>query len=299
MPRRTAKADQPPSRRLLRRCGLALFSRLGLRLVCLAGLVLLCACASGRQQAAQLAEAGGFRPLRFETPAFVLQGWLKTGPGAGTVLYAYIEGDGRAWVRPDRPSSDPTPTDPVGLRLALADPAQGPVLYLARPCQYTEGADRRGCSVEDWTDARFSGRAVEALSAALDQAKARVRAQAVALHGYSGGGGMAALLAARRNDVVFLGTVAGNLDHRIWTRHHGVSPLSGSLNPVDTATATRGIPQLHVTGDKDNIVIRSVLDSWSQHVPGAAMERVGIPGATHEGPWDGVWPGLLRRYRRF
>lgn len=187
----------------------------------------------------------------------------------------------------------------MGLRLALTDPAQGPVLYLARPCQYTEGADRRGCSVKDWINGRFSESAVAALDAALDQAKARVQTKTVALHGYSGGGGMAALLAARRSDVVFLGTVAGNLGHRLWTEHHGDSPLSGSLNPVDTAMATRGIPQLHVTGDKDKIVIKSMLDSWCQHVPGADIERVSIPGMTHEGHWENSWPTLLRRYRRF
>ncbi len=264
-------------------------------LLCL-GSLLLGGCASGRQQAAQLAETGGFQPLRFETESFVLLGWLK--PGPGKVLYVYIEGDGMAWLRAHRPSSDPTPTNPVGFRLALADPAQGPVLYLARPCQYTEGNDRRGCSVADWTSARFSERALAALDAAVSQAKGRVRAETVALHGYSGGGGLAALLAARRSDVVFLGTVAGNLDHTLWTTQHGDSPLSGSLNPVDAAAATRGIPQLHVSGGKDKVIQQAVLDSWCARLLGASVERVSIPGAAHDGPWEGLWPDLLRRHRR-
>lgn len=260
--------------------------------------VLLCACANGRQQAAELAAAGHFRPQRFETRSFVLQGWLK--PGQGRTLFVYVEGDGMAWLRPNRPSDDPTPSDPIGLRLALADPAspaEGAVLYLARPCQYTLGADRRGCSVGDWTGARFSERAVAALDEAVSRAKASVNAEFVALHGFSGGGGMAALLAERRTDVVFLATVAGNLDHKLWTSLLGDTPLAGSLNPVDAAGATRGIPQLHVIGGEDTVVPKAILDSWCKRLPGAKITRVIEPGAGHSGPWEAVWPSLLRRAR--
>jgi poly(3-hydroxybutyrate) depolymerase len=186
----------------------------------------------------------------------------------------------------------------VSFRLALADPTTGPVLYLARPCQYTEGEDRRGCSVADWTYARFSARAVGALDAAISQAKVRVRADSVALHGYSGGGGMAALLAARRQDIVFLGTVAGNLDHKLWTSGHGDSPLSESLNPVEAGAATRNIPQLHVVGGKDEVVPQAILDSWCRGLPEADLTRITLPKLDHKGPWDGAWPDLLRQARK-
>lgn len=253
-------------------------------------------CAPARQQAAQLAQSGGFQALRLDTQPFVLQGWLR--PGQGAALCVYIEGDGLAWLRHNRPSSDPTPTDPVALRLALADPHPGPVLYLGRPCQYTEGPDRRGCSMADWTSGRFSARALAALDQAIDQAKARSGAAAVALHGYSGGGTLAALLAARRSDVVFLATVAGNLDHRLWTSLHGDAPLHGSLNPADEAQATRRLPQLHVLGGKDTVIPSAILDAWCAKLPGAPLERVTLPGLGHEGPWESAWPGLLRRHRR-
>lgn len=272
------------------------------RILRLTALVCLCAllaqgCASRRDRAQGLAETGGFRPMRLETKDFVLRGWLR--PGSGPNLAVYIEGDGFAWVRSNRPSSDPTPTDPVGLRLALADPSRGPVLYLARPCQYVEEADRRGCSVEDWTSARFSARAVAALDEAVSQVEARTRASAVALHGYSGGGAMAALLAARRGDVVFLATVAGNLDHRLWTTRRDDSPLVGSLNPVDTAQATSALPQLHVIGGKDEVVPRALLDSWMGRAKWTRLTRIVLPEADHGGPWEGAWPGLLRQTRPF
>jgi len=258
-------------------------------------------CASGREHAAELGRATGFRPMRIETAPFVLQGWLREsrrGSSNRSELAVYIEGDGLAWIRPNKPSNDPTPIDPVGLRLAAVDPSEDPVLYLGRPCQYTEGADRRGCSAEDWTSARFSPKAVKALNTAIDQAKAATGSGAVALFGYSGGGALAALLAERRSDVRFLGTVAGNLDTGLWTTLFGDSALNGSLNPVDAAPATRDIPQLHVTGGRDDVIPAVILDSWCRRLPGARIVRVVVPGASHGGPWEDVWPGLLLQARK-
>jgi len=39
-----------------------------------------------------------------------------------------------AWLAVPRPSQDPTPVDPLALRLALVQPT-GNAAYLARPCQ--------------------------------------------------------------------------------------------------------------------------------------------------------------------
>jgi hypothetical protein len=48
-------------------------------------------------------------------------------------MFNYQSGDGLAWLSSDVPSSDPTPLDPLALRLALAKPARN-AAYLARPC---------------------------------------------------------------------------------------------------------------------------------------------------------------------
>jgi dienelactone hydrolase len=173
------------------------------------------------------------------------------------------------------------------------------VLYLGRPCQYTEGADRRGCSEADWTGGRFSARLVEALDRAVDLVKARTGAASVALHGFSGGGAMAALLAARRQDAVFLATVAGNLDHRVWTGRNGDTPLHDSLNPADFAAGARRVPQLHVLGGQDLVIPPALLDSWLRQSPGAQAWRIVLPEADHAGPWAPAWPELLRTYRKY
>ncbi len=49
-------------------------------------------------------------------------------------------------------------------------------------------------------------------------------------------------MAARRSDVELLVTVTANLDTGMWTEHHDVTPLTGSLNPVNYAGALRAVP---------------------------------------------------------
>ena len=269
------------------------------RLVSLLLCVPLCliACASGRKQAQMLADAAHFRFMRFETPAYVLYGRLRE--GHGPVLHVYLEGDGMAFITRTRPSSDPTPRDPVALRLAAhhpgSGPGSGPVLYLGRPCQYVEGDDARGCAVDAWTSGRMSERAIHAVSAALDQAKRATGTTRLALYGFSGGGGVVALVAQRRQDVVFLGSIAGNLDHLYWTTSLHLTPLYDSLNPMDKAALTARIPQLHLSGGRDRIIPPIIAERWCAALPPASpCRRHLVPGMTHGGAWERVWPELLR-----
>ena len=264
----------------------------------LAGMLLLvpllsltaCAHPDGREMEKTLAAAGGFRSVRLATETFILHGQLR--PGETDILRVYIEGDGRAWLSRTRPSADPTPGNPVALRLAASDPSLDSVLYLARPCQYVSGGDRRNCAPRWWTSARLAPEVIDSINAAVDQAKARTRATRVALFGYSGGGGAAVLAAARRRDVIFMATVAGNLHSAAWTRHHGVSPLSASLDPFDCTAAVAGIPQQHISGDRDDIVPPVISQGFCAAVGAAAQCRT-LPGMTHGGAWEHVWRAPL------
>lgn len=211
----------------------------------------------------------------------------------------YIEGDGLAWMGRSTKSPDPTPTDPVALRLAALDPAAN-VIYLARPCQYTKMSDRQQtCDSDDWTNARFSVPIVAAMSAALDQIRTQTKVSGFNLIGYSGGGGIAALLAAQRDDVLSLRTVAGNLDHVKFTEDHHVSAMTGSLNPRDFSYKTATIPQLHFIGGDDKIVPPDIFESFRSaainHTTGPSCIRSEtVPGATHGEGWVERWPDLLK-----
>jgi pimeloyl-ACP methyl ester carboxylesterase len=258
----------------------------------------LAACVSSRNdKAADIAQGSGLVARRFDAGPFVLAGWQKPGRAEGGTLAIYLEGDGRAWINRGRVAENPTPDDPVALRLAATDPAPA-VLYLARPCQYVEGADFRHCAPLYWSTGRFAPEIVAATMRAIDIAKAETGAAKIELVGYSGGGVLALLVAARRRDVADLITVASPLDTTAWTRHHGVSPLSDSLDPVAVAPDLATLPQLHLVGGKDEIVPRDVVESYRRAARDRADIRIiSIAGYGHECCWAENWPALVAQAR--
>lgn len=246
-----------------------------------------------RQQADDIAVLAGWQALDIDADSFVLRAYVPVELPSSDVLAIYIEGDGQAWLANDRPSRDPTPTQPLALQLAVRDPGQS-TAYLARPCQYVQTEARRGCVSAYWTNKRFSAEVIAATSHVVDQLKQRAGAKQLVLIGYSGGGAVAALVAAQRDDVVRLVTIAGNLDHVAWTRLHRVTPLEGSLNPIDAWSRLQHIPQLHLVGANDRIMPTSIADSYRTHFPGwAPIQLRVIPGFDHHCCWVEQWPALL------
>ncbi|HET6607975.1 MAG TPA: alpha/beta hydrolase [Rhodopila sp.] len=207
------------------------------------------------------------------------------------MLRIYIEGDGHAWRTMQAPSDDPTPFAPIALELAATDPSAG-VAYLARPCQYVRGDS--ACDAAVWTDRRYSETVVSSLDLAIEKLKQDAGAQRLELVGYSGGGTIAALIAARRPDVVSLRTVAANLDTQAWTALHDLSPLAGSLDPADVAPALADLPQIHFIGGGDTNVGASIVWSFLRRMgPSHCVRMVIEAGLTHNGDWAVQWPSLL------
>ncbi len=264
---------------------------------------LLTACATFPSQRVAIAEGlsadAGWEFGLVEAGRFDLAIGLSPGAMQGPPsLPVYIEGDGFAWISRWEPSRDPTPRDPLALRLALAD-GRDAVAYLARPCQYAGGTEARGCHVRFWTEARYSAEVADALDRGLDAIKQRTGAQRLRLVGYSGGGAMAALLAARRTDVEALITVAANLDLTAWTRHHDLPPLSGSLDPAHSAERLRAVPQVHFTGAEDETVPPLVAESYQTRLgTGHESHVVRVEDADHDCCWVSLWPDLLYEAER-
>ena len=249
------------------------------------------ACASStadRYQAVEREAAlSGFSAVRFGT-APPLVGMLRASQNSQEtsqkephILWIMIEGDGRAWLNMREPSLDPTPVDAVGWRLAQ-NIARANVLYLARPCQFLSSLELNACSIDDWTNARFSEKWVGRLNVAIDEVKRTTHARQIGIAGYSGGGVMAALIAARRDDVGILITVAAPLDHAAWAAHHGVSPLTGSLDVLSVKGKLMRVPQMHVTGADDKVVPTVLLQDFLRGYPeDAPAELVTLPGIDH------------------
>lgn len=237
----------------------------------------------------KIAARGQLTPLTLETAAFDLQARIRPA-GKSDILIVYIEGDGLVWKRRYEKSDDPTPLNPMALRLAAADPSPS-IAWLARPCQFAGGLRARNCDSDLWTGARYSEAVIVATGEALDLLKARTGAAKLALVGYSGGGTVAALVAAGRNDILWLKTVASPLDIDAFTNHHKVTPLTASLNPADKAAALTRLPQIHYVGEDDEIVPPEVDRAAVMRLDaeGCAELRV-VKGAEHGEGWLDAWP---------
>jgi hypothetical protein len=253
-------------------------------------LLLLAGCADPLIRADRLAD-GTLQRTTVRTDAFVLTAYRRLG-APGRPLRVYIEGDGLAWISRNQPSPDPTPLNPLGLRLAVAD--AGPnVLYLARPCQFTPMADNPRCTVEMWTGKRFAPEVVDSLDQAIDQFVLRAHSRGVELIGYSGGGALAVLLAARRHDVLSIRTVAGNLDQAEVNRLHAVSPMPDSLNAIDVAARVANIPQRHFSGGDDSTVPPQIAARFAAAAGGHCISLQVVADMSHGGDWAALWPQLL------
>lgn len=225
---------------------------------------------------------------RLPTVAFVKS-------GAGAELAVYFEGDGYAFATPYLASDDPTPLNPLGLKLALAD-RRTRVLYIGRPCQFSPNIARTPCATRYWTTARYADEIIQSVESVLDAELRRRPARTIHLVGYSGGGAVAILLAARRRDITTIVTVAGNLDHRLHTSTFNLQPLTGSLNPRDVAREIAAIPQIHYAGARDPIVPPTIARSFMSALPNQACATMQIvDGATHVEPWVDIWPSLTAR----
>lgn len=283
---------------LARTSGRTRARRAGAAVRCLAAAsaCLLAACAIVGEDATGRAEAvaanAGLRHERIAAGPFQLTAFVRIAR-PDRPLAVYIEGDGLAWLSRHRPSPDPTPRRAIGLQLAAADPGPN-VAYLARPCQFTPMAMNAECKPAYWTGRRFGENVVAAMNDAVDVLAHRVPGQRLDLVGYSGGGAIVVLVAARRTDVASVRTVAGNLDTEFLNRRHGVSPMPDSLNPLHAAGSIAAIPQLHLSGGEDRVVPPDV----ARRFVAAQGDRTGccadlvrvVPGMEHDGDWARHWP---------
>jgi hypothetical protein len=206
----------------------------------------------------------------------------------GKVLHVYLEGDGLPWRTRYAVSGDPTPREPLALRLMGQDPA--PSIYLGRPC-YNGQAVAPGCSPEMWTSGRYGPEVVASMEAALTHILDISRFSGVVLIGYSGGGTLAMLLARRIEATRAVITVAANLDPARWAKLHGYSPLGESINPADGPPLNSRVRQLHYVGSLDRNVPPDIVRSVGGHQPNSAV--IVISGFDHRCCWESVWPSVI------
>lgn len=253
----------------------------------------------------------GMRAERIQTDQFLLTTYHKLIPGSvvqkNQTLYVYLEGDGFAFVDRHTPSLNPTPNSPVALELSTIHQAHNPkaaIVYIARPCQYTPLELDHRCNTLYWSERRLAPEVVAATSQALDiilrQYNLCPKSTRIVLIGFSGGGALALLVAAKRGEhqgeshgeVKRVVTVGANIDVDEFIRHHGLSPMEGSLNPVAFAKVLRHIPQLHLVGTRDKIIPINVANSYQQKLGHPHTIKIQTLSASHNAGWNQFWPQI-------
>jgi hypothetical protein len=201
----------------------------------------------------------------------------------------YIEGDGYAFSSKYSISENPTPSSPMLLKLAALDDRPN-VVYIARPCQYTPISYNPTCNQSYWTDKRMSKKMVDSINEVIETLNHDTPFNLV---GFSGGGGIAVLIAAQNNNVKDIITLSGNLDHVSFNKFHNARPMIGSLNPIDYAARIAKIPQLHVSGGKDNITPPFIADKYVKASNSTCVHQAIFDHARHQKGWEEVWKYIL------
>jgi hypothetical protein len=209
-------------------------------------------------------------------------------------LHVYLDGDGSPWLHHRWISDNPTPRNPLVLKLMGQDPI--PSIYLGRPCYYGYGA-QPPCSADLWTDRRYSKTVVESMTTAFRQIHRSLHPHKTVLIGFSGGGALAMLMAEHLDTTVDgIVTIAGNLDPDAWAKHHHYSPLTGSENPAKRPPLSKSIFQLHLAGEKDTNIPPDLIHPAVRRQPSAKW--VVIPEADHDCCWETRWHSILDMVRR-
>ena len=247
----------------------------------------------GMKRAQSYAGKNGFTRKNIKTENFTLVAFMRLRrPGEGKVRI-YIEGDGSAWINRRTLSTNPTPRKPMVIELAGLDLSAN-VVYLARPCQYVRKDEDGNFKSEYWAQKRFSVEVIGSMNEAISRIKEFAKAENVELVGFSGGAAIAAILAAEREDVTALITIAGNLDPAGVNKANGVDPFTEYVDPMEYAPMLKDMPQRHFAAQRDRIIPLEVTKKFVFETGDIALTRLTVvPGTEHSKGWTKKWPELL------
>ena len=232
--------------------------------------------------------AGGFDLLVFDNNVKRAK-QLGNAYASSNVLRVYLEGDGSPWRYSTVIMPDPTPRNPLMLRLMSME--LRPSVYLGRPC-YNGAANEPGCNNTLWTSGRYSATVVDSMASAIRALAIRYSAGELWLIGHSGGGTLAMLLAEQLPQVTRIVTLAGNLDTDAWTQHHRYTPLYSSMNPANGPMLRTDVWQWHLVGGRDAVIPPLLVKPVIMRQ--ASASGIEVPGFNHGCCWERIWPRVLR-----
>lgn len=255
------------------------------KLLILLGVSFLIGCTSLAEQFARKAALLGMKREVVTGMGFQHVLYINNGSLSKT-LHIYLDGDGTPWIA-GRPSNDPTPRNPMVLKLMAQDKSSA--VYLGRPCYH--GVKSDNCSSHYWLEDRYSQAVIDSLVNVVKQLLEQGGYEKVSWFGHSGGGVLAVLLASRLSQkTIALVTVAANLDLDAWAVYYGHDYVSGSLNPMSLSPLPRSIYQRHYAGKNDTVVPPLLMGQAVKHL---GSELILIDNYDHVCCWEQIWPTIL------
>jgi hypothetical protein len=206
----------------------------------------------------------------------------------GDHLRIYVDGDGEPWIRETRVAIDPTPANPVLLR--LMHDATHPAAYLGRPCYFGTATDQE-CAQRWWTFDRYGQVVVDSMCNAANRVSRELGAQTVGLVGYSGGGAIVVGMSACTEKLVAVSTIAGNLDPQAWAEHHGYSALNDLVPLEPAATRQNHVDEAHWQCRDDRNIPPPITDGYFA-VRESAIRHI-IDSCSHSTGWERHWPQII------
>jgi len=251
--------------------------------------VILSGCANPTARLNDLAQSNNFDRSVVVTNGYAHLVYTHNLSKAKSVLHVYLEGDGSPWKYRIITLPDPTPRQPLALRLMARDSA--PSAYVGRPC-YNGAAKDEGCNSKLWTSARYSAKVVASMTGVIKELVQKHGFSEVKLIGHSGGGALAMLIAPKIPQVTQVVTIAANLDTDAWTTHHGYTRLHTSLNPAKQPPLPQRIKQWHLVGGQDAVVPPSLVKGYIRHQENAL--GISVQNFSHSCCWERVWKAIAR-----
>jgi len=231
-----------------------------------------------------------FSAERISTPLFehIIYTNQATQTNTQHSLHVYLDGDGSPWLSNHWIAKDPTSRNPMILELMAMD--SNASILLGRPC-YHGLANTKKCHPQYWTSHRYSYEVVQSMRIALKKwLIAHPHIQKINFIGFSGGGGLAALLTPYFPQTTQLITLAANLSIDAWTTQHNYTPLIGSLNPIEQKQLNSQIQQTHIVGAQDKNIPISLVNSYVKKQESAKL--LIIESQAHC-CWNNHWQSIL------
>ena len=255
---------------------------------CVAALALLTACSGPSKRFDRQASEYGFQKVERTGNGYTHTVYSNLPSERSSLLHVYLGGDGTPWIDGKIIAWDPTPRNPVGLRLMAQDEVSS--IYLGRPC-YHGHSDSPSCSHALWTSERYSKEVIESMAAVLREIIEQEQYRELVFIGFSGGGGLAMFLADIFPQTRQVVTLAGNLDIEAWVALHNYDELTGSLNPRSMAPLPERIQQYHLAGGKDaNIPAMMIQGALGRQ---KNSQFILFEDFTHGCCWETIWKSML------